>query len=116
MRYPPGYECRNMVGIYSCNACGTNEMVGWDGRCQCQQGLVPGADGQCRCIPGTSQCDNCGGPNTRLDGNLCICKDGYEGDPTVGCVDIDECERGTHREVREISGGIEKVPGTLLRG
>jgi hypothetical protein len=100
---PRGYECHNINGNYKCDTCGSNEIV-VDGlvdgdRCPCRPGFARnGADGICECIPGTSHCDNCGGPNTGMDrwNEFCICKEGYEGDPTVGCVDIDECERGIH--------------------
>jgi Calcium-binding EGF domain len=101
---PRGYQCHNMAGSYVCDTCGPNQvvfdfMVKGD-RCQCQAGFAPDADGVCQCTPGTSPCDNSGGPNTRMDrwNEQCICKEGYEGDPNsaLGCVDIDECERGTH--------------------
>jgi hypothetical protein len=36
-------------------------------RCKCDPGFAADANGDCWCIPGTSHCNDCGGPNTRMD-------------------------------------------------
>lgn len=48
--------------------------------------------GTCRCSGGGS---TCGG--SCFSGPSCSCPSGSEGHPTLGCVDVDECARGTRR-------------------
>jgi Calcium-binding EGF domain len=115
-RNPSGYTCLDTGGGYLCATCGPNEEV-VSNRCQCQPGYAVDADGTCQCIPGAKECDACG-PGTSMDswGETCICKDGYEGDPTsaAGCIDIDECALGLYNNhcfagVTAITGAVTEV-------
>lgn len=59
----------------------------------CQAGGSSCRAGVCGCSLGGSVCGSVCSPT----GTSCVCPAGSEGHPTLGCVDIDECARGTQR-------------------
>uniref|UniRef100_A0A0D9XGS5 Protein kinase domain-containing protein n=1 Tax=Leersia perrieri TaxID=77586 RepID=A0A0D9XGS5_9ORYZ len=72
---------------------------------------TPAAARKSACVSSNSKCVNVTG-NYRT-GYVCLCKDGYEGNPYVaaGCQDVDECKRPA--EVNRCFGECINTPGSF---
>lgn len=108
----PEATCQNFDGGFTC-ACTDPFQSDGAGGCECRYGYRDDGAGGCtaidRCVEGTHTCQpgatcvasgggfscECAAPLISDDAGGCRCDVGLEPDGAGGCMDVDECARGT---------------------